>query len=54
MTPPDTATQIHGVLRLMLKAKAMRMIPDAISDAPRMSVSAAAARSGFQLRLVSL
>jgi hypothetical protein len=33
---PDSATQIQGVSRFMLKARKIRMIPEATSDAPRM------------------
>jgi hypothetical protein len=44
---PDSNTQIHGVSCFMLKARMIRMMPEAASDAPRMRVSSAAASRGF-------
>ena len=40
---PDNSIQIQGVSCFMLKARMIRMMPEASSDAPRMSVSSAAA-----------
>ncbi len=47
MMTPDIATQIQGVSRFMLNDRIIRIMPEATSDAPSISVSSTAASSGF-------
>jgi hypothetical protein len=43
----ESATQIHGISAFMLDARMIRMMPDATSEAPSMSVSNTAANTGL-------
>ena len=44
---PDKTTQIQGIPSFMLKARTIRMMPEATRAAPRKSVNSAAASNGF-------
>jgi hypothetical protein len=44
---PEKTTPIHGVPSFILKARMIRMMPEATSAAPSARVKSAAARSGF-------
>ena len=44
---PETTTQIQGEPCCILKARKIRMMPEATSAAPRMSVSHTAVKSGL-------